>query len=98
MAQDLICSIHVLAGEAGSDAAAIVNSDIPIVVPSFEISWHPVSPLSGVHSPKFTLPCVFPHFYALDFVEVDGFAVSEGEEVALYDYSIVVDNHVFVLV
>lgn len=87
-----------MAGEAGSDAAAIVNSDILIVIPSFEISWHPVSPLSGVHSPKLALPSEFPHFYALDFVEVDGFVVSEGEEVALDDYSIVVDNHVFVLV
>lgn len=87
-----------MAGEAGSDAAAIVDGDISVVVPSFEISWHPVSPLSDVHSPQFALPCVFPHFYALDFVEVDGFAVSEGEEVALDDYSIVVDDHVFVLV
>jgi len=87
-----------LAGKAGSDAAAIVNSNIPIIVPPFEVSWHPVSPLGGRHPPKLALPCVCPHFYALDFVEVDGFFISEGEEVALDDYSIVVYGHVFVLV
>jgi hypothetical protein len=90
--------VHVGAGEAGSDAAACINGNESIVVPSFHVAGHPVTPLGEVHAPELALPGKVLHFHKLYLREGNGLGVGEGEEVAL-DFDVLVGySYVFVLV
>jgi hypothetical protein len=91
-------SIQILTGEGGSNATSIVDGYVPIIVPPAEVSWHPVPPLSGRHSPQLTLPSKASHLDSLNFVEVNGLLVTEGEEIAFDDDPIIPNDHVLVLV
>ena len=96
--EDLIGSIHICAGEGRSDAAAVVNCDESIVVPSLEVARHPVTPLSCRHAPVLALPGECAHLDSVDLVETNGFAVTEGEKVTFDDHSVVPDYHVLILI
>ena len=98
LAERLIGPFDFGAGEAGSDAASIVNGHKILIVPSVAIAWHPIAPLRRRHSPQLAFPLVVPQLHPFDFVEVYGFALSEGEEVALDDDPVVADDDVLVLV
>lgn len=98
LAEDLICPFHVGAGEAGSDAASIVDGHKILIVPSVAIAWHPIAPLRRRHPPQLAFPLVVPQLHPFDFVEVYDFVLSEGEEVARDDDPVVADDDVLVLV
>jgi hypothetical protein len=82
LTQNLIGPVHIRTGEAGCNAAARIDSYKPIVIPTFQIARHPISPLLHVHAPELALPRKIFHLDSLYLRKIKGFAVAEGKEVA----------------
>lgn len=94
----LVSTFHICTSKARFDTATIVDSDETVIIPSFKISRLPITPLGRIHSPKLALPYIIFHLYSLYFTKLDGFTVSEGEEITFDDYSVAFDNDIFILI
>ena len=90
--------IHVSTCKTGSYAAASLKGDESVIVPSFKISRHPISPLSNIHAPDFTLPSEVFHLNKLYFAVGYGLGVGKREVIALYFDSLVGNRDIFVIV
>lgn len=89
--------VHVGTGKTGGDTAASLQSYESIVVPAFQVSRHPITPLCHIHPPDFALPGEVLHFNCADLAVGNPLAVAERKEVTFDDDLLVSDGHVFVV-
>ena len=96
--QDEVSSVHIRARETGRYAATRLNSYKLVVVPSVQVSRHPVAPFGDIHAPNLAFPGKIFDFDSLDFVVRQFLAIAEGEEVTLDDEHIFTDGDILVII